>query len=52
MISQTNLFRFPHRIFDFPAVAQNTSDHPKGRDARRGSAMNERRPILWIVRDL
>src|SRR5678815_2273292 len=52
MISQTNLFCFLQRIFHFPTVAQNTSDHPKSGDARRGSAMNECRPIRWIVSDL
>jgi hypothetical protein len=52
MISQTYLVRFLQRISNFPTVAQNPSDHPKGSDARRGSAMNEGRPILRIVTDL
>src|ERR1043165_4465248 len=48
-LAQADLFGFGLCVFDLPAVAQHTPDHPERADANRGSAMNKDRAVIRIV---
>ena len=49
--AQTDFFGFSLRVFNFPAVAQHSSDHPERADANGRSAMDKDRTIFGIVGD-
>jgi hypothetical protein len=51
-LTQANLLGFCLGVFDFPAVAQNSPDHPKRPDTNGSSAMNKRGTVFRIVSDL
>ncbi len=50
-LAQANLFGFGLCVFNFPAVAQHSSDHPECADANSGSAMNKDGTVVGIVGD-
>src|SRR5690349_3760912 len=51
-LAQTDLLRFGLGVFDLPAVAQDSPDHPESADANRAGAVDERRPVFRVVSDL
>src|SRR5205085_12215175 len=50
-ITQANLLGLLLSIFDGPAVAQDSSNHPERSHANGGGAVNKRRPVLRVVSD-
>src|SRR5215213_1208045 len=51
-LAQADFHGFGFGVFDLPAVAQDSPDHPERPDANRCRAMDKRGTVLRVVSDL
>src|SRR5262245_14678350 len=51
-IGEADLLRLVFGFFKCPAITQNPADHPESPDADCRSAMDKRRAIRRVIRDL
>src|SRR5215207_4138529 len=51
-LAEPDFHGFSFRVFDLPAVSQDSPDHPEGADANRRRAVNKRGTVFRIVSDL